>query len=138
MTYLLWSFIALTLYGIAIALLKVSLKTIHPSVALIITNSSIVLLGFIWWALEGTKATRGLGFNQTTGILLLTSIVLAGAIFSLYRALNLGPASIVAPIFSMNLIIAATIGFLILGEPFKGSYVAGIVLAVIALAFLIK
>ena len=72
MTYLLWSFIALTLYGIAIALLKVSLKTIHPSVALIITNSSIVLLGFIWWAIEGTKATRGLGFNQTTGILLLT------------------------------------------------------------------
>ena len=71
-------------------------------------------------------------------MLIVTSIILAGAIFSLYRALNLGPASIVAPIFSMNLVIAATIGFLILGEPFKVSYLAGIALAVAALAFLIK
>ena len=78
--------------------------------------------------------------NGTTDTftIVLTSIILAGAIFSLYRALHLGPASIVAPIFSMNLVIAASIGFLILGEPFKFSYLIGIGLAVTALAFLIR
>ncbi|MBL75834.1 MAG: hypothetical protein CL763_02790 [Chloroflexi bacterium] len=138
MNYLVWSFLALALYGIAIAFLKISLKSIHPAIALIVTNSSIVLLGFAWWFIEGTKASKGIGVNYSTGALVLTSLVLAGAIFSLYRALHIGPASVVAPIFSMNLVIAASIGFLILGEPFKFSYLIGIGLAVAALAFLIR
>ncbi len=53
-----------------------------------------------------------------------------------YAAIARGPASVVIPLFSLNLIIPALLGFIVLHEPATPSKILGVILAVVATVLL--
>ena len=58
-----------------------------------------------------------------------TGIVLAIAVISLFKALSLGPASIVVPVYGMFVVGGAVLGMIFLHEPVTLTKVLGIALA---------
>jgi transporter family protein len=67
-----------------------------------------------------------------------TGIALTVAVSSLFRALSLGPASIVVPIYGMFIVGGAVLGMVFLHEPLTARKLAGIGLAVISIFLLAK
>ncbi|MFT3705260.1 MAG: EamA family transporter [Agriterribacter sp.] len=59
-----------------------------------------------------------------------TGIVLATAVISLFKALSLGPASVVVPVYGMFVVGGALLGMIFLHEPVSLTKVLGILLAV--------
>ena len=138
MGYLPWALFAMVTYGLTAVLLKLAFRGISPPLGLVVANVAVVTVGLGWMAVVGAGAVRGLGANAATGWLALASVVLAASILSYYKALSLGPASVVVPIFALSLTIAVVLGFVVLGEPIKPVRIAGIGFAVLAIFLLTR
>ena len=65
-------------------------------------------------------------------------IALTIAVASLFRALSLGPASIVVPIYGMFIIGGSILGIIFLGEPLSLRKIIGIGLAVMSIILMTK
>ena len=138
MGYLPWALFAMVTYGLTAVLLKLAFRGISPPLGLVVANVAVVLTGLGWMAVVGAGAARGLGANAATAWLAVAAVVLSASILSYYKALSLGPASVVVPIFALSLTIAAVLGFLVLGEPVKPTRIAGIALAGVAIFLLTR
>ncbi len=138
MGYLPWALFAMVTYGLTAVLLKLAFRGISPALGLVVANVAVVAVGLGWMAIVGSGAARGLGANAATGWLALASVVLAASILSYYKALSLGPASVVVPIFALSLTIAVVLGLVVLGEPIRPVRVAGIGFAVLAIVLLTR
>ncbi len=139
MSYVIWAVIAMATYGLTSVLLKLAFRGgVSPSVALILANLAVVGAGVIWFFVQGASVKSGLGFSRPTLFLAVAAVVLGFAIFSYYRALSLGPASVVVPIFAMSFTVAATLGFVVLGEPFRATRAVGLALAALAIVLLTR
>ena len=138
MAYLPWALFAMVTYGLTAVLLKLAFRGISPPLALVVANVMVVTAGLGWMAVVGAGATRGLGANAATAWLAVASGVLAVSILSYYKALSLGPASVVVPIFALSLTIAVVLGFAVLGEPVRPVRIAGVGFAVLAIFLLTR
>ena len=138
MGYLPWALFAMVTYGITAVLLKLAFRGISPALGLVVANVAVVLTGLGWMVLVGSGVTRGLGANVATGWMALAAVVLSASILSYYKALSLGPASVVVPIFALSLTIAVVLGFVVLGEPVRPIRVAGIGFAALAVLLLTR
>ena len=138
MGYLPWALFAMVTYGLTAVLLKLAFRGISPSLALVVANVAVVTAGLGWMAVVGAGSARGLGANAATAWLALASVVLAASILSYYKALSLGPASVVVPIFALSLTIAVVLGLVVLGEPIRPVRVAGVGFAVLAIFLLTR
>jgi len=58
------------------------------------------------------------------------------AIVAFYKALSIGPSSVVLPLTNMYVILPVLFGFLVLKEPVTVSRVLGIIFAILATVFL--
>jgi transporter family protein len=70
--------------------------------------------------------------------LMIASAFLSVGVWSLYKALCLGPASVVQPIIALNFVVVSVLGLMLLGEPFKAERMLGLVLAGVAIWLLAK
>ena len=138
MPYVLWAIFAMVTYGIATFTLKYVFRTISPAAGLTIANLFVVSAGVGWMFLQGRDSLKGLGWNGVTGLLILASVVLAMSIVSFYKALSMGPATVVVPIFALSFTVVALLGFTILGEPVKPTRIIGIVLAASSIVLLTR
>ena len=138
MGFLPWALFAMVTYGLTAVLLKLAFRGISPPLGLVVANVAVVLTGLGWMAVVGAGVARGLGANAATAWLALAALVLSASILSYYKALSLGPASVVVPLFGLSLTIAAVLGFLVLGEPVKPARIAGIALAAVAIFLLTR
>lgn len=125
-------------YGIATFGLKVVFKTIHPALGLTVVNIFVVLAGVGWVAITGSNAFRNVGMNLATAQMLGVGVFLAAAIVTFYKALSLGPASVVVPVFALSMTVAAVLGLALLDEPVKATRVAGLILAAAAIVLLTR
>jgi len=138
MSYLSWAFFTMVTYGVSTFLLKVVFRTIHPAFGLAFANLFVVSAGVGWAIMTGASAFKNVGWNGATSLLLVASTVLAMSIVSFYKALSLGPASVVAPIFALSFVVAAVLGLVVLGEPVKATRIAGLILGVVAVMLLTR
>ena len=138
MGYLPWALFAMVTYGVTAVLLKLAFRGISPALSLVIANVPIVLAGLGWMALQGTTGWRSIGLNAPTGWMALVAIMLPASILSYYKALSLGPASVVVPIFALSLTVAVVLGVLVLGEPLRLTRGLGVLFAVAAIVLLIR
>jgi transporter family protein len=138
MSYVLWAVLAMIVYGFATFSLKVVFKTIHPALGLTIVNIFVVLAGVGWVVITGTTAYRNVGFNAPTALMLGAGVLLAAAIVSFYKALSMGPASVVVPIFALSMTVAAALGMTLLNEPVSATRIAGLILAAAAIVLLTR
>ena len=138
MAHVLWAIFAMITYGIATFILKYTFRTISPAAGLTIANLFVVSAGAGWMILQGRDSLKELGWNGVTGLLLIASVVLAMSVASLYKALSMGPATVVVPIFALSFTVVALLGFTILGEPIKPTRIIGIVLAASSIVLLTR
>jgi transporter family protein len=137
-SYVAWAVLAMITYGVSTFMLKYVFRTVSPAAGLMIANLFVVFAGAGWMFLQGRDSLKELGWNGVTALLLLAGVVLAMSIVSFYKALSIGPATVVVPIFALSFAVVALLGFTILGEPIKPTRVVGIVLAASAIVLLTR
>lgn len=123
----------------------------------------IALIGWGFWAIGSKLLTRYFNTLSTTfwisfwSILCLTAFLLLRrnlmvsrhaflalpvglvslvAIAAFYKALKIGPSTVVLPLTNMYLILPVLFGFIVLKEPVTIPRVAGIILAIVATVLL--
>ena len=129
MSYVGLAIIAMGGYGVTAVLLKVVLRHIPPEVALVVTNTVLVVAAVALMLYRHQSLADSLSLGWPTALLFVTGLTLSLSIISYYLALSRGPASIVLPIFAMNFAVATVLGILFLGEDIGATKVAGVLLA---------
>jgi Predicted membrane protein len=134
MSYLPWAIVALVGYTLVPVLLRIATTgpdAVPSDVAVIISNT--VLLFFATTVVIGTdqQVTTHLS-SPKLWYVVAGGLCLAVGILAYYRALALGPVSVVTPVFGMFLVTSSVVGIAVLGEALTARKTVGIGLAVIA------
>ncbi len=134
-TYLPYALLAMGAYALVSPLMRVATtgpNAVPSDVAVVVSNTLLVAmaLGVLWYTDQGF-----VGHLSSPKLLhvLAAGVFLGIGILALYRALALGPVSVVTPVFAMFLVFSSVIGFLLLGESFTARKAVGIVFAVLAI-----
>lgn len=131
LTYLPYALLAMGAYAFVAPLMRVATTgpdAVPSDVAVVISNTLLVVMALGVLASTGQEFTTHLSSPKMPYVL-AAGLFLGIGILALYRALALGPVSVVTPIFAMFLAFSSVIGFLVLGESFTARKALGIVLA---------
>jgi transporter family protein len=79
---------------------------------------------------------RGLMVNKYVVYAIPVSLVSLVAILAFYKALKIGPSSVVLPLTNLYVILPVLFGFIVLKEPVTTPRILGIVFAILAAVFL--
>jgi transporter family protein len=136
MSYLPWALVALVGYTLVPVLLRVATtgpNAVPSDVAMLLTNGLLIgVVGTLVVATDQPVVSHLRGPNA--GYILAAGVCLTVGILAYYRALARGPVSVVTPIFGMFLVTSSILGIAVLGEAPTPRKLAGIVLAVVAVA----
>ncbi|MFB6299822.1 MAG: EamA family transporter [Halobacteriales archaeon] len=132
MNYVLWALLALACYSFVAPLVSISTQSGIPSdVAVLVVNGILVVIAAGLVVLRGDEAITYLTHPKAP-YLFAAGLFLTGGILSYYRALSLGPVSIVVPIFGLFIVASSVIGIVLLDESVTLRKTAGIGFALIA------
>ncbi|WP_101297806.1 EamA family transporter [Halegenticoccus soli] len=134
MNYLPWALLALGAYSLVAPLMSIATTgqvKVPSDVAALLANSILVIatLGVIAYT---DQSVAGYVAHPKAPYVYAAGICLAIGILAYYRALALGPVSVVAPIFGMFLAISSIIGIAFLHESLTARKALGILFAVLA------
>jgi bacterial/archaeal transporter family protein len=142
MNYITWALIGMVGYSFTTLLVKFATRSgqfssfLVLAIASVITLISAVCITVVRGDLQHVSAKNFLSssawFTYATGIALTVAVV------SLFRALSLGPATIVVPIYGMFIVGGAILGVLFLHEPLTLRKVVGISLAAVSIFLMAK
>lgn len=142
MNHITWALIGMVGYSFTTLLVKFATRSgqfssfLVLAIACVITFTTAVSITVLRGDLQQVSAKDFAG--SSAGYAYATGIALTVAVMSLFRALSLGPASIVVPIYGMFIVGGAVLGILFLHEPLTARKVVGIGLAVISIFLLAK
>ena len=137
MGYVGWALVAMAGYGVTAVFLKLAFRTVPSDVALIITNT-VLIVSALGLVLFRGDSFASLGVNRPTLYVALAGLTLSVSIISYYLALSRGPVSVVAPIFAMNFAVAGVLGLIFLGESITAARAVGLALAAGAIVLLAR
>jgi transporter family protein len=125
MTWLIWSLLSAVFAALTAILAKLGVAEVDPNLATAIRTSVIVL--FAWSIALFTKSNAGLSSIAGRSWLFLCISGLATGLSWLcyFRALQLGPASRVAPIDKLSVVFVILLAAPILGETLTAAKIAG-------------
>jgi transporter family protein len=129
--YLTYSLIALAAYTLVSPLTKIATRDLPSDAVAAVTNGMLAVAALALTLYAGDSVTRTLTHPDRVYVL-GAGVCLAVGIIAYYRALKLGPVSVVVPIFGMFLVTSSLIGIAFLNEALTLRKGAGIVLAVVA------
>lgn len=133
--YLILALIAFLTYSLVAPLLKIAMEVIPSTAAVFISNAvMLVLLGGI------LLVTRQSPIPYLTGpmapYIVAWGIALAVGLLAYYRALELGPVSVVVPVYGLFIAVSSIIGILAFHESLTRRKVASIGFAVLAIVLM--
>lgn len=131
--YLSYSLLAVGAYALVAPLMRVATtgpNAIPSDVAAAISNAILVVAAVGIVVVGDQEFAPHVGSPKTVHVL-LAGLCLAVGILAYYRALALGPVSVVTPIFATFLVFSSAIGVLLLGESLTVRKAAGICFAVL-------
>lgn len=131
MNYLLWALLGLFAYTFVAPLMSIATTDVPSNVAVIISNSMLIIAAVAIVAFSREPVFEYLT-HPDAPYMYAAGICLSVGILSYYRALSMGPVSVVVPIFGMFIVTSSLIGFVALDEPVTARKVAGIGFAVLA------
>ncbi len=134
MDYLTMSLLSMVLIGFNTFALKLVSENLHPALILV-TKFGMGVIGLFFY-LSHTKVP--LVWNKYVFYGCLIGAWWSGIMVLYYAAIARGPLSVVIPIFSLNLIIPAVLGFIFLHEAITLSKILGLVFASLALVLLTR
>lgn len=134
MSYLPWALGALGAYTLVPLLMRVATTgpdAIPSDVATVISNAILVVGALAVIVGTDQRVTPHLS-SQKIPYAVAAGVFLAVGILAYYRALSLGPVSVVTPVFGMFLVTSSIFGMAFLDEPVTARKIAGIGFAVLA------
>jgi len=134
MDYLTMSLLSMVLIGFNTFAVKLVSENLHPALILV-TKFGMGVIGLFFY-LSHTKVP--LIWNKYVFYGCLIGAWWSGIMVLYYTAIARGPLSVVIPIFSLNLIIPAVLGFIFLNEAVTLSKILGLVFASLALVLLTR
>lgn len=136
--YVLWALIGMVGYSLTTLFVKLAVRGGHVTgfFVLALATSMVALSSIAIAALRGDFATATPGPAQWLWVV-ATGIALAVAVSSLFRALSIGPATVVVPLYGMFIVGGALLSVIFLHEPLTVRKVAGLGAAVVA-AYLVS
>jgi transporter family protein len=137
MNYLPWAVVALAAYTLVPLLMRVATTgtdAIPSDVATIISNSILVVAALAVVAGTNQRVIPHLGSSKLP-YAVAAGVFLAIGILAYYRALALGPVSVVTPVFGLFLITSSILGIVVLDESVTARKLMGIGFAVLAIYF---
>jgi transporter family protein len=132
MSYLWWAVLSLLAYALVAPLVSIATNDIPSEVVVVTTNGILVVTAVGLLAFSDASVSTYL-LHDSAQYMYAAGVLLAIGIVAYYRALELGPVSVVAPIFGTFLVLSAIIGIAFLDEPFTLRKGLGIVLAGVAI-----
>lgn len=142
MNYIAWALIGMAGYSCTTLFVKLATRDHSLSGFHVLAVAVLIVFLSVWTTTLATggaavSAWRGLrGVNITWTV--AAGVSLAIAVSSLFRALALGPASVVVPIYGMFIVGGSVLGVLVLGEPLPWTKCAGLVLAVLGVMLIAR
>jgi len=134
MDYLTMSFLSMVLVGFNTFAVKLVSAHLHPAVVLV-TKFSVGLVGlFVYMGLSKVPFV----WNKYVFYGCLIGAWWSGIMVLYYTAIARGPLSVVIPIFNLNLVIPAILGFIFLNEPLTVSKALGLLFAGLAIVLLTR
>jgi bacterial/archaeal transporter family protein len=134
MDYLTLTLLSMVLIGFNTFAVKLVSHNLHPAL-LLVTKFGVGVVGLFFY-LSYSKVP--IVWNKYVVYGCLVGLWWSGIMVMYYTAIARGPLSVVIPIFNMNLIIPAVLGFLFLNEPMTVSKILGLIFASLAVVFLTR
>lgn len=134
MDYLTLSLLSMVLIGFNTFAVKLVSHHLHPSIVLV-TKFGIGFVGLLVY-LHYVKVP--FVFNKYVVYGCLIGLWWSGIMVLYYTAIARGPLSVVIPIFNLNLVIPAILGFIFLNEAITVSKVLGLIFATVAVVLLTR
>ena len=115
MNYIIWALVAMLGYTLVAPLMKVALAEVPSTVAVLVSNTILVTAAV---AVVAATESDPLTYLSSPKMLYVVAagLCLAVGILAYYRALELGPISVVVPIFAMFIVTSSVVGILFLEE----------------------
>lgn len=132
MEYLAWVFVALVAYGLLPPLTSAVTREIPPAPTLFLSTVVFMVLTVLVMLATGT-ADPAYATSSAAGYVYVAGFFLGVGILAYYSALEIGPVSVVVPIYGMFIVGSSVIGIVALGEQLSATRAAGIALAVVAI-----
>jgi transporter family protein len=134
MSYVVWALIGMAGYSATTLFVKLATRG-HEVPAFNVLAVAVSIVTACVWVLVlslGSVSVNGWkGFGGMNAVWTVAAgLALAVAVSSLFRALALGPASVVVPIYGMFIVGGAVLGILVLHEPMTLHKGVGILMAV--------
>ena len=132
MNYLWWALFSVLAYALVAPLVSIATSDI-PSEVVVVTTNGILFVTAAALLVFSDVSVSGYLVHESAQYMYAAGVLLAVAIVAYYRALELGPVSVVAPIFGTFFVLSAIIGIVFLEEPFTLRKGLGVVLAGVAI-----
>ncbi|HKJ58183.1 MAG TPA: EamA family transporter [Halobacteriales archaeon] len=130
-SYLVWAFVALVSYTMVSPLVSYVSADVPVDVVTLVTNGMLAVAVFGLVLYQGQEVAPYLTHPKAP-YMYLAGVLLTVGIIAYYRALSLGPVSVVVPIFGMFLVGSSVVGILFLSESLTPRKAAGIGFAALA------
>ncbi|WP_135535454.1 MULTISPECIES: EamA family transporter [Halostella] len=134
MNYVGWAVVALLAYTLVAPLMKVATQSIPSEVAAFVSNLVLVAVALVI-ALRGNHHITDYVTHPKSPYMYAAGACLAVGILAYYRALSMGPISIVTPVFGLFLVTSSVLGVVLLDEPFTARKLVGVGFAILAVYF---
>ncbi|PSQ27433.1 multidrug transporter [Halobacteriales archaeon QS_9_68_17] len=134
MNYIGWSVIALVAYTLVAPLMKIATESIPSDVATVVSNTILVIVALVVVAAADHPVAEYVTHPKAP-YMYAAGFCLAVGILAYYRALSMGPVSVVTPVFGLFLVTSSIAGVAVLDEPFTARKAAGIGFALLAVYF---
>jgi len=134
MNYIGWSVIALIAYTLVAPLMKIATESIPSDVATVVSNTILVIVALVVVAAADHPVAEYVTHPKAP-YMYAAGFCLAVGILAYYRALSMGPVSVVTPVFGLFLVTSSIAGVAVLDEPFTARKAAGIGFALLAVYF---
>ncbi|WP_144905163.1 EamA family transporter [Halobellus captivus] len=134
-SYLQFSIVAFVTYSLVAPLLKVAMETVPSTPAVFFSN--FVLLIVVGGVLHyrGESPLPYLRHQYTPHIIGL-GVLLTVGLLTYYRALELGPVSVVVPIYGLFIVVSSVIGIVAFDEALTPRKIAGIAFSILAIVLI--
>jgi transporter family protein len=134
MNYIGWALLGMAGYSATTLFVKLATRD-HVLPAFNVLAVSVLIVAASVWIINLSTGMWSrqvvTSFRNTDGLWTLAAgIALTIAVSSLFRALSLGPATVVVPIYGMFIVGGSVLGVTVLGEAVTPTKVIGLTLAV--------
>lgn len=124
--------LSLLSYSLVAPTLKVAMYEMPSDLAVFLSNTVVLLIAFSI-ALHKRQKITSYCFHPKTPHMVLVGLLIGISLLSFYRAISLGPISVVVPIYGLFIVASSVIGIVLFDEKLSWRKLSGIGLAMVSI-----